>query len=400
MRAIVAMVLVVALAAPARALITFETTVGRNFSGGGSSFTTDGGEPPVMAGGDYTFSRGGAYCPDPSSADYVCASYFGFAGLVGNRIVMKSAATLTRKQAVGLGYGNSDYLVYADTTVEIFNLANSVALPTGVVYFVFGLHGVASTTKTSSEVLSQATGVAMLGGTTNQGIQCTGDPCPPIRVRVPGFNFAPDNDSGYNDTRVNLRADARAGAPVGLPYDAEMIADFGDTLELLAIEIHDADDNPRPDAHAILLDAQGQPMLEYPNTVETATTTTLLTSTTIAGGGTTTTTLPGGGCEQGASYAGLGCRVDALRALVGQQDLGKIGKALGKALGKASSAIAQASSGLTGKKHARALRKATRAITAYGRKLDSKGAVKKIDGVLRDTLKAPVDGILGDLAGL
>ncbi len=407
MRAFVAIVLVVALAAPARAVVIWEAFVGRNFSGGGgSSHQQDGGDPPVEAGGDYTFSRGGAFCPDPTSDDYVCASYYSYAGLVGNRIVLKSSATMTRTKAVGLGYGNSDYLVYGDTTVQIINVGNSAGLATGIVYFVFGLHGVASTVKTSNEVLTMATGVATLTANSLEGIQCTGDPCPPIRVRVPGVTFAPDGQTAYNYYRVNLRADARAGAPVGFPYEAEMIADFGSTLELLAIEIHDDDDNPVPGAQATILDSQGQVMLTYPNTYETTTTTTLpgggTTTTTVPGGGTTTTTLPGGGCATGPSYTGLICRVDALSTLVGQQDLGKLGKPLAKSLGKASTALgqAQATLGTSVRRHAKALRRATKAVTAYDKKLDSKGAVKKLDPAVRTALQAPVDGILTDLGGL
>jgi hypothetical protein len=404
MRAFVALVMVVALAAPARAIVIWKAFVGRNFSGGGgSSHTSDGGDPPVEAGGDYTFSRGGAYCPDPNSDDYVCASYYSYAGLVGNRIVLKSSATMTRTKAVGLGYGNSDYLVYGDTEVEIINLGSTnLAVGTGIVYFVFGLHGVASTVKTSSEVLTMATGVATLTANSVNGLQCTGDPCPPIRVRVPGITFAPNSDSVYNYHRINLRADARAGAPVGFPYEAEMIADFGSTLELLAIEIHDDDDNPVPGAQATILDSQGQVMLTYPNTYET-TTTTLVTSTTIPGGGTTTTTtLPGAGCAQGPSYPGLTCRVAALQALLAQSDVDKLAKPLAKALDKAATAITQAEQTVGGppKKHGKALKKATKAMNAFGKKLASKGAVKKIDETTRAALSAPVAGIVGDLAGL
>jgi hypothetical protein len=206
--------------------------------------------------------------------------------------------------------------------------------------------------------------------------------------------------------RLNLRADARAGAPYQFgPYDAEMVADFADTLELLAIMIHDDDDNPVPGAHAMTFNSDNTPEIMFDNTIPPTTTTldgSSTTTTTLSGGGGTTTTLPGGGCAAGASYAGLRCRIDALAALVQASDVGKLGKPLGKLLGKASAAVAKAEGlgDVPAKKLAKGIRKAAKALTAYGKKLDSKGAVKKLDAGLRATLQAPVAGLVADVNGL
>jgi hypothetical protein len=389
-----AAVLSLALAAPADALVTWEASGGWNFAGGGAGYSSDGDDPPVMVGSPTgEFSRGGALCPSPDTPDYLCATRFSAAGITGGRLWLKASATLKRKQAIGLGYGNSDALVYGDTTVTIYNLGNTASLATGYVYFVFGLGGTATTTKTSSEVQSQASGVATLSGI---GIQCTGDPCPPIPivVRWP----SPVDFTSSHSFRLNLRADARAGAPVDFPYDAEMTANFADTLELLAIQVHDENDQPRPDVKAFLTDTMGNPMPPYDNTIPEVTTT-----TTLPDGVTTTTTLPGtGGCELGASYAGLACRLDALRALVGQFDLGKLAKPLLKTLNKATAALAKAEALADApvKRRMKSITKATNAMAAFRRKLDAKGAVKKIDGATRATLQAPVAALLADLAGL
>lgn len=405
---LLALSICVALVAPARAIVIYESLVGYNFANGGSGAYYGGqGVEPSHIGGDTTFSRGGALCPTPDTPDYVCGQHYSEAGVEGQRVFLKSEARLTRKQAIGLGAGNSDYLIYGDSTLTIHNIGSSVSLPSGIVYFVFGLHGTASTATSSGQVLSQATGVASLSGTSNEAIQCAGFPCPPIVVKQSGVNFATGNDISRNSFRLNLRADARAGAPYQFgPYDAEMIADFRDTLELLAIIIHDPDDNPVPGAHAMTFKADNTPELVFDNTIPPTTTTpdtTSSTTTTQPGGGSTTTTLPGsGGCAASPSYAGLVCRIDALAALVGTSDVGKLGKALSKTLAKAKGGVAKAeqSGDASSKKHKKALRKAHRALTAYGRKLESKGAVKQIEAATRTALAAPVSGLLAEVAGL
>jgi hypothetical protein len=192
---LLAIVLWTAFAAPARALVIYESLVGYHFASGGNAAYYGGqGLDPSHIGGDYTFSRGGAYCPATDTPDYVCAQYYSEAGIAGQRLFLKSSARLTRKQAIGVGAGNSDYLVYGDSTLTIYNIGSSVSIPTGIVYFVFGLHGTATTTKSSAQIVSQATGVARLFGTSNEGIQCIGDPCPPIVVKQSGVAFATGND--------------------------------------------------------------------------------------------------------------------------------------------------------------------------------------------------------------
>ncbi|HEV7734533.1 MAG TPA: hypothetical protein VGR62_20335 [Candidatus Binatia bacterium] len=395
MRALrVALGFVVGLASPAAALVTFETVTGYNLTGLGSTFDQDGGDPPVMSGNDgefFTFDGPG--CPPPTGPTYACARRFGSAGMTNGRLWLKSAARLVLDDVVGFGNGSSDYLVYADTTINIYNLGGVVETPTALVYFVFGLHGTAATSPHSAEVQTQATGTANLSSI---GIQCTGDPCPPIVVKWPTpVTF------GNNNFRLNLRADARAGANVGVPYDVEMLANFGDTLELLAIQIHDENDVPIPGAQAYLTDTNGDPMPPYPNTYETTTTST--TSTTLEGGTTTTTstTLPGGQCESGPTYGGLKCRVIRLAVFVGNDaGLGKLAKPFVTQLNKAIAYLSAAEDATSARRRAKMLRKSTAGMNAFRKKVASKRAVRKIAPGLRATMEAPVAGILADMAAL
>jgi hypothetical protein len=161
-----------------------------------------------------------------------------------------------------------------------------------------------------------------------------------------------------------LRADARAGAPVGHVVETTT------------------------------------------TTLDVGTTTTTLgpgeTTTSTLGGtpATTTTTLPDG-CIVGPSYAGLACRLDALLSLVAQSDL-KTGKRLTKLVTSARSALAKAEAAAGGpaRRQAKALRKATRALTVFGKLLAASKIAKKIPAPTRAALVAPVDGLLADLAGL
>ena len=81
---------------------------------------------------------------------------------------------------------------------------------------------------------------------------------------------------------IDLRADVGITAPLGAQFDADAIADYRDTLELLSIEPKDENGDTVPGVSLVIKDAQGQTTYTFPNTPPT-------TTTTLPGGDTTTT---------------------------------------------------------------------------------------------------------------
>jgi len=237
------------------------------------------------------FSYGGALCPAPGTPNFLCGRLHSQGGLNGSRLFLKSEARLKRTDAQG---PNHEYAAYADTVIWVPSLGtNSAATGTGA-YFFFGLQGMTAKSTNNPAVTVQAFAVATLETGTTASVQCVDEACSaPIPVLVRSFNPT----SGF---RLRLRSDVAIVAPTApTGYDAEAIADFDDTLELLAIQIVDDQDRPVPGASVFIPDDKGQPMVEIPSTpLDTTTTTTLngtsTTTTTLAGGGTTTTTLAGG----------------------------------------------------------------------------------------------------------
>ena len=97
------------------------------------------------------------------------------------------------------------------------------------------------------------------------------------------------SSAGWHPTdliRVRLRTDVGITSPLGVAgWDAEAIADFGDTLQLPAIEIQDRDHLPVPGAHIVIPDASGPgTMLDLDNTPPSTTTTATSTTTTLPTG--------------------------------------------------------------------------------------------------------------------
>lgn len=379
----------------ARALVVHKVLVGFNVSGGfGSGFTQDGSEGVPVAVGLSEHAPGGA-CPAPTGPNYTCLRTYSATGMVGGRLLLRADASLHRRGVVGLGLGNSDGLAYTQTEIEIFNLRNSVISGNGFVYFVIGLHGGATATASSAEVDTLAAGIVYVSGI---AAQCAGNVCEPVKVPV--------SFGSSNVVSLRLRVDARAGAPVGLVYDADMDARFGDTMELLAAYVHDENDVLVPGAQVYSVDVNGDPELYIPNVVETTTTTSTLgpgetTTTTLASGATTTTTLPGG-CPAGPTYESLGCRLDHLVALVQGSGLGKTGTKLAKPLAAARTAlgIAEQTVGGPAKKHRRAVRKALRGVETFGKKIASPKLAKKVPAETLASFAAPVDALRADLLAL
>jgi hypothetical protein len=367
-------------------------------------FSSGGDKPATVSSGDFSFR--GAFCPQLGSDDYLCANVLSSAELNGRRLTLRSRARLVRHKATS-GKGAID-LTYADTRIEICGVTGSVPAPVANAYFYIGLAGTASQSQSDPSLVVKATGVASFQFVP---IQCTGTSCPP--VKVPNF-------SGSTCFALGLRTDARVTNPDGVgPFDIEAIADFSDTMELLAIEGRDENDQPIPGLEFTITDANGTPIVTLPNTPPPPTTTTVpgpdtsttTTTTSMPGGGATTTSMPGGGvttttlppsCSVGASYASVKCRLDEVTATV-LTNGGAVAPRLSAKLAAALAAVERAEQSVGqrgGKTSKRSLRKALRALGAYRKLLGSKKARRTLDEGALDELVARVPGLQADLKTL
>jgi hypothetical protein len=227
------------------------------------------------------FSYGGALCPAPGTANFLCAHVFSKADVVGGRrLTLHAEARLKRTNANGL---TSQELVYAGAQVFIAHIGTATPSPVGYAYINLGMTGTRSQSASHGSLVPEAYATVRVNGVV---MQCSADSCP--RAQVPGW------DGQY--LTLTLRSDARVTNPqpgVITGWDAEMIADFSDTLELLAIELHDVDDQPIPGAELWVEDGQGNRLFDIPTSLESTTstsTTSSTTSSTLLGSTSTTST--------------------------------------------------------------------------------------------------------------
>ncbi len=219
-----------------------------------------------------TFTRGGVPCPAPTGPNYICAHAFAKADLVdGRRIALRADARLKRVDSNGLSFQE---LVYAFADVSLFNLEVVSPSPVGYAYVNLALSGTRTATASDASLVPQAFVTVTVNGVV---VQCDGVVCPPLRV--PDFG---------GSLRMQLRSDARVTNPnAGMfsGWDAEMVANYRDTLELVSIVLHDVNDQPIPGAQIFVGDGSGNRLFDIPATADPTTTT-----TTIPGGSTTTST--------------------------------------------------------------------------------------------------------------
>ncbi len=252
--------------------------------------------PPAVVDG-FDFSSGGALCPAPGTPNYLCARFASKADLVGNLFSLHSLARVVRHDATGTGkrvYG------YADTVIDMRGMASAFFPASGFVVFDFGMRGTIVSTTNNPAVTVETTAMATLQAGSLNAIQCSGGgDCTPINLHMTTDPSSFDGWHPFDEIRVELRTAASIfSAPVGVDgWDAESVSDFGDTLELLAIEIQDESHVPVPEAHIVIPDANGPgTMLEIANVPPPTTTTTIpgstTTSTTAVSTTTTTTITP------------------------------------------------------------------------------------------------------------
>ncbi|MCW5891012.1 MAG: hypothetical protein KIT14_10720 [bacterium] len=397
-RAALALVLLLAAPPPAPAIVFYSSQIGWRFASTpgrvdeGFDFKLNRLEPTTVGVRGLLLSRRGALCPAPGTPDFLCAEAFSKAGSVGGRLTLHSSTRLVRAAATGLGAAVD--AVYADTTVEIVQLgAVGVTPPIAIAYIVFGLHGTASTSASDPSVTALAFSSARLDGA---GVQCVGTICEPVRRQ----NWTPQS------LRLNLRTDVIVAAPDGLPFAAEVVADFADTFELLAIALHDENDEPIPGAAVVVTDGDGATLFTIPSTVETTTSTTLpgdtttTTSTTTPGGDpTTTTTTPPSGCPTGATFGSIACRLDALEALL-PSGAGNLGAKLLARVTAARTALATAQAGGAPGRIGKALKKVRKALAAFGRTLRTRKAQRLVPEPARTQLRDAGAALIADVRAL
>jgi len=173
----------------------------------------------------------------------------------------------------------------------------------GFAAFYFGFHGtLVSTPSIPPLVIVETTVAAQLYAPGLHEIDCLGDDCPALVIPM---TTEPNATDAWNpQTHVlylRLATMARITSDVGANgWDADSIADFGDTLSLLAIQPQDESHNPIP-GHFVLPDGAGPgTMLDIADIPPSSTTTTstapgastTTTSTQPAGSTTTSTTTP------------------------------------------------------------------------------------------------------------
>jgi hypothetical protein len=125
---------------------------------------------------------------------------------------------------------------------------------------------------------------------------------------------------------------------------------------------------------------------------------------TLGGPGTTTTTTIPGGCGSTVTLAQLNCRLAALRARLGEVDVGmlasKLRSQLEKATAKKEQAEVKCASGDT-KRARNALKKSERKLTGFSHTIRSlKGRRTITDPALREELTTAADGTRTDMKAL
>jgi len=355
---------------PARAFVQWEAVGGTN----SGALLMQRPDPPVIV-------SSGDTCPALNPPDY-CASYYGESDLVGccgGLITLRAGARFRMTNATGDGFVK---LAYGGARAWIIGLAFSkVASPVTQVYFHFGLHGTRLETTNNANVKVVATGFATLSADTLHNLQCSADACLPIVVNV-SSDWNPYAEGGTSFL-LDLRADANITAPMGAQFDADAIADFRDTLELLSIEPKDANGDTVPDVSLVIKDALGQTTYTFPNGQPTTTTTVAGGTTTLPGGTTTlpggttttTTTLPAGACDESDGIASIDCACAAglPTACAGANLPASVRKGFAQACDAAHEGNAS-----TGKKGKRLLGRASKKLSKLGKTIGKPKVAKKL----------------------
>jgi hypothetical protein len=416
-----------AIASPTRAGVLWEASGGW-FFGGNNEYggLTQPPNPPALETSVGEFSNNGALCPPLDTPNYICGYFLGESDLVGppgggGLVTLRASARLRQRNFTSNGFAR---IVYGGARVTVSGLKfSTVVPPLSLVVFNFLLHGTRVETSNNGQVTVVGNGVAYLSADAQHFIQCFADVCEPIKVKV-GSNGWDPGAPGGTAILLDLRTDARTSAPPGVVFDAEAAADFKDTLEVLSIEVQDANGDAIPGVSLVITDAQGQPTYTFPNTPpppSTTTTTTLpgVTTTTLGGGTVTTTTLPGattttlgGGtvttttlpveCAPGATFGSVACRLTTLLQAVQVATDGSLESKLVGKIAAAQNAVTNAEQlvGSSRKASSKQIAKAVSALASYKSLLKTPAAKKALVKDVRAALAAPLAALRADLKAL
>jgi hypothetical protein len=398
-----------AIASPTRAGVLWEASGGW-FFGGNNEYggLTQPPNPPALETSVGEFSNNGALCPPLDTPNYICGSFLGESDLVGppgggGLVTLRASARLRQRNFTSNGFAR---IVYGGARVTVSGLKfSTVVPPLSLVVFNFLLHGTRVETSNNGQVTVVGNGVAYLSADAQHFIQCFADVCEPIKVKV-GSNGWDPGAPGGTAILLDLRTDARTSAPPGVVFDAEAAADFKDTLEVLSIEVQDANGDAIPGVSLVITDAQGQPTYTFPNTPpppSTTTTTTLpgVTTTTLGGGTVTTTTLPVE-CAPGATLGSVACRLTTLLQAVQAATDGSVESKLVGKVAAAQNAVTNAEQlvGSSRKASSKQIAKALGALAGYKNALKTRAAKTALVKDVRAALAAPLAALRADLKAL
>ena len=254
-----ALALLGCLASPARAIVLFEA--GAGFRQPELFDLKQGIDPQKVDFGEFSF--GGALCPAPGTPNFLCASVLSEATVEGGRLLLRSKARIKRTNAASST--SPEAAAYADTRISVTEIGGYAATAPKAAFY-FGLSGTLTKTGGAPGVTLVASSRSMLQAGSTTSNQCYGvetgciQPGDPYRVVVEDWNPT----TGFY---LMLRSDVAAtGFPPSAPdgWDAEVVADFADTVEVLAIVLMDENEVPIPGVQLTTLDGEGN-TLTFPN---------------------------------------------------------------------------------------------------------------------------------------
>jgi hypothetical protein len=252
-----ALALLGALASPSDAIILYEA--GAGFGQPGFFDLKQDITPRKIDVSEFSWS--GALCPAPGTPNFLCGSLLSEAGIEGGRLVLRSKTRIERTNASSTF---PEAAAYADSRLFVSEVGGYAGTAPKAAFYL-GLSGQLSKTATNGDVSVYAFAVAELDAGTLHSIQCAGEldctPRPdPYKVIVEDWNPA----QGF---RLRLRSDVGANVAFNGPsgWDAEVVADFADTLEVVAIQILDENEVPIPGVTLTALDGEGKPIVTFPN---------------------------------------------------------------------------------------------------------------------------------------
>jgi hypothetical protein len=248
--------LLACLASPARAVVFFEA--GAGFRMPELFDLKQGLDPQKIDFGEFSF--GGALCPAPGTPNFLCASVLSEATVEGGRFVLRSKARIKRTNAA---MTSPEAAAYADTRITVTEIGGYAATAPKAAFY-FGLSGTLVKTGGAAGVGLAAFSRATLSAGTTNAAQCFGLEVSCIPTPEP-FSMVVENWNPTTGFALYLRSDVAAtgfGVPSG--WDAEVVADFADTMEILSIVVMDENGVPIPGVQLTTLDSEGN-TITFPN---------------------------------------------------------------------------------------------------------------------------------------